>query len=189
MAEREPSRIPPGQTLTRLFPVLHAGTVPHWEHAAWRFDVTGLVDTPLSLDWDTMMALPHMTLTTDIHCVTGWSKLDTVWEGVPTRAVWDLLEPLSGVTHVMVRGANDFTSNLAVEDFLDERAVFAFSFGREPLEPEHGGPMRLVVPHLYFWKSAKWVTGFELMAEERPGYWEDRGYHMHGDPWREERYW
>jgi DMSO/TMAO reductase YedYZ molybdopterin-dependent catalytic subunit len=175
--------------LTRLFPVLHAGTVPAWDLGAWRFAVGGLVEKPVVLDWDAMMALPRRRVTTDIHCVTGWSKLDTVWDGVPTRAVWALVTPRPEVTHVMVQGVNDFSTNLALDDFLADNALFAFAFGGEPLPPEHGGSLRLVVPHLYFWKSAKWVTGLEAMAEDRPGYWEDRGYHMRGDPWKEERYW
>jgi DMSO/TMAO reductase YedYZ molybdopterin-dependent catalytic subunit len=182
-------RIPPGQTVTRLFPVLHVGPVPRVNPDTWRFRIFGRVKTPRELDWAMLTALPHRTLTTDIHCVTGWSKLDTVWEGIPTRAVWDLIEPDDGVTHVMVHGLNDFTTNLALEDFLRETSLFAVRFAGAPLDPEHGGPLRLVVPHLYFWKSAKWVTGLELMTGDQPGFWEDRGYHMHGDPWREERYW
>ncbi len=182
-------RIPPGQTLTKLFPVLHAGRMPDVPLDTWRFKVFGMVKIPKEFTWDQMMALPRRSLRTDIHCVTGWSKLDTDWEGVPTSAIWERIEPLEGVTHVMVHARPDFTTNLAVEDFLSPDCLFAHRFAGEPLEAVHGGPMRLVVPHRYFWKSAKWVSGLELMAADRPGYWEDRGYHMQGDPWREERYW
>lgn len=182
-------RIPPGQTVTRLFPVLHAGVMPRVSTDGWTFRVAGAVEEPLVLTWEQMLALPQMSVHTDIHCVTGWSKLDTDWVGVATRTLWDLVRPLHGVTHVMVQAHPSFTTNLALEDFLAPTSLFAHRFGGEPLEPVHGGPMRLVVPHRYFWKSAKWVTGIELMTGDQPGFWEDRGYHMRGDPWKEERYW
>ncbi len=182
-------RIPPGQTVTKLFPVLHAGTVPDVPLATWRFRVFGHVETPLELTWEDMLGLPSQALHTDIHCVTGWSKLDTDWEGIPTRALWERIKPQDGVTHVLVHAHPDFTTNLTLEDFLAPTSMFAHRFGGAPLEPVHGGPMRLVVTHRYFWKSAKWVSGIELITADRPGFWEDRGYHMRGDPWREERYW
>ncbi len=147
------------------------------------------METPLELTWEDMLGLPCQTLNADIHCVTGWSKLDTDWEGIPTRAVWERITPQNGVTHVLVHAHPDFTTNLTVDDFLAPTSMFAYRFGGAPLEPVHGGPMRLVVPHRYFWKSAKWVSGLELITADRPGFWEDRGYHMRGDPWREERYW
>ena len=182
-------RIPPGQTVTKLFPVLHAGAVPDVSLASWRFRVFGHVERPLELTWEDMLKLPSQSLHTDIHCVTGWSKLDTEWEGIPTRAIWEHVQPRDGVTHVLVHAHPDFMTNLTVEDFLAPTSIFAHRFGGAPLEPVHGGPMRLVVPHRYFWKSAKWVSGIELATADRPGFWEDRGYHMRGDPWREERYW
>lgn len=185
----EQDRVPPGQTVTRLFPVLHYGTVPKVDLAQWTFQVFGHVKSPLTLAWSDFMGFPQQEVQTDIHCVTGWSKFDTRWKGVSTRVIWERLEPEPAVTHVMVHGHNGFTANLSVADFLAERSMFAYLFDGKPLEPEHGGPMRLVVPHLYFWKSAKWVTGLELLTEDEPGFWEDRGYHMRGDPWKEERYW
>ncbi|MCL8207711.1 MAG: sulfite oxidase-like oxidoreductase [Actinomycetia bacterium] len=182
-------RIPPGQTVTRLFPVLHYGTVPRVDLARWRFRIHGLVEQPRVLTWEELRRLPHRTVTADIHCVTGWSKLGTTWEGVSTRDLLGTVRLRPEATHVMVEGANDYTTNLSLDDFLAPTSLFAWAFDGEPLLPEHGGPLRLVVPHLYFWKSAKWVTGIRLMDHDEPGFWEDRGYHMRGDPWREERYW
>ncbi|CAB1128644.1 Uncharacterized oxidoreductase YuiH [Candidatus Hydrogenisulfobacillus filiaventi] len=185
-----PDRIPPHQTVTSGFPVLHAGSVPRMPGPRdWRFAIRGLVRRPRILTWEDMLALPRVRITADIHCVTGWSKLDVTWEGVPTRAVHALAGADPRACCVMVHGANDFSANLTLEDFLAPGCLFAIAVDGRPLSPEHGGPMRLVVPQLYFWKSAKWVTGLEYLAEERPGFWEERGYHLHGDPWKEERYW
>lgn len=183
------SRVPPNQSVTRLFPVLHYGPVPRIDLQRWRFRIFGLVSRPQELTWEQMLALDHKRVQADIHCVTGWSKLDTEWEGIDPAAVLRLAGPLPEAGYVMVHGMNEFTTNLPLADFVAEGSVFAYQFQGQPLAPEHGGPMRLVVPHLYFWKSAKWVTGIELLAADRPGFWEERGYHMRGDPWREERYW
>lgn len=183
------ANVPPGQTVTHTFPVLHAGRVPIVNLDQWRLRIFGEVEEEQQLTWADMLALPSRTYQTDIHCVTGWSKLGTRWEGIPTRALWDCIRPAEGVTHVMVHAMNGFSTNLAITDFLAEGSFFGLKFEGADLPPEHGGPIRLVVPHLYFWKSAKWVTGMQLLAEDRPGYWEERGYHMRGDPWQEERYW
>jgi DMSO/TMAO reductase YedYZ molybdopterin-dependent catalytic subunit len=181
-------RVPPGQTLTEKWPVLHYGEVPEVELARWRFHIRGLVREERVLTWEEFLALPRREHTADFHCVTGWSRLDNRWEGVATRDVLALVAPDPGARYVMVHGLNDFTANLPLPEFLDEEALFAFRHDGRDLPPEHGGPLRLVVPKLYAWKSAKWVTGIELMPEDRPGFWEEYGYHMHGDPWKEERY-
>lgn len=181
-------RVPPGQTLTVKWPVLHYGEVPAVDLVAWRFRIGGLVREERVLTWEAFSALPRVEKTADFHCVTGWSRLDNRWEGVATRDVLALVEPDPTAAFVMVHGMNDFSANLPIAEFLDEDALFAFRHDGEDLSPEHGGPLRLVVPKLYAWKSAKWVTGIELMAEDRPGFWENYGYHMHGDPWTEERY-
>jgi len=181
-------RTPPGQALTERFPVLHYGGVPEISLAAWRFRLFGLVQREQTLDWEAFLALPRVSLTADFHCVTGWSRLDNAWEGVRTRDVVALAPPLPEARFVMVHGANDYTTNLPLEALLDDDCLFALRHDGADLTPEHGGPMRLVVPKLYAWKSAKWCTGLEFLAEDRPGFWERNGYHMHGDPWREERY-
>ena len=181
-------RIPAGQTLTEKWPVLHAGSVPQVNLASWRFRIRGLVEQERELTWEEFRALPVMTNTSDFHCVTAWSRLDNRWEGVSTREALGLVQPKPEARFVMVHGENDYTTNLPLEAFLDDDCLFAWSHDGEPLTPMHGGPLRLIVPKLYAWKSAKWVTGIELMAQDRPGYWEQRGYHMHGDPWTEERF-
>ena len=185
----DPARLPPGQYHTERFPVLHEGSVPDFDLATWDFLIDGSVVEPKRLTWGDMMNLSTSTITTDIHCVTKWTKLDTTWEGIPTRVVWDLIEPSADVTHVMVRAEHGYTTNLPVEDLLAETSMFALRYDGEPLTPEHGYPMRLVVPHLYFWKSAKWVRGLTLLTQDSPGFWERNGYHMYGDPFAEQRYW
>lgn len=182
------ARTPPGQALTEKWPVLHYGRVPMVDLAAWTFRISGAVREERSLTWEEFGELPRITLTADFHCVTGWSRLDNTWEGVPTREVLALVEPLPAARFVMVHGMNGYTTNLPLQEFLGEDCLFAVAHDGQPLSPEHGGPLRLVVPKLYAWKSAKWVTGIELMAQDRPGFWERGGYHMHGDPWTEERY-
>ena len=182
-------RVPPGQYVTDRFPVLHAGVVPEVDLAAWDFTVGGLVAQERRWDWEEFRAFPSVEVVTDIHCVTKWSKLDTVWEGVPVHHVWGLIEPLPEATHVLVHAEHGFTANLAIRDLLHDGNLFAHSYAGEPLEPDHGHPLRLLVPHRYFWKSVKWVRGLTLLAEDEPGFWERNGYHMVGDPWREERFW
>lgn len=182
MAEK--LRVPPGQHVTRGFPVLHEGDVPRIEPANWRFAVFGLVEEPLTLDYEAFRALPHCRIEADVHCVTGWSKLDNAWEGVASRDLWERVKPGAGARFVMIHAAGGFTANLSLDDFLQPDVLFAWSHNGVPLSPEHGWPLRLVVPRLYFWKSAKWVEGVEVMAEDRPGFWERGGYHMRGDPWQ-----
>jgi DMSO/TMAO reductase YedYZ molybdopterin-dependent catalytic subunit len=179
--------VPPGQYLTDDFPVLSAGPTPHTPLDEWSFSITGEVDEPRTWSWEEFRALPTETVTRDIHCVTKWSKLDTVWEGVPVSA---LLEGLDTAAEFVVAFCDGgYTTNLPLEDVADGNAWVVHTYAGEPLAPEHGGPARLLVPHLYFWKSAKWLRGLALRQEDEPGFWENYGYHNHGDPWKEQRYW
>ncbi|MEO8227299.1 MAG: sulfite oxidase-like oxidoreductase [Gemmatimonadota bacterium] len=182
------TRLPPGQIETRKWPVLHYGTVPRVETSAWRFVVRGAVDQPYTLDWSELLAMPRQETLCDIHCVTRWSRYDNQFEGVSVRALLERAGVQPGARYVLVHAENGFTTNLSLADLDQPVNLLALGFGGEPLTPEHGGPVRLLVPHLYFWKSAKWVRGFELMEEDYPGFWEQNGYHMRGDPWQEERY-
>ena len=185
----DPSRLPPGQYSTDRFPVLHAGLVPSVDPAAWEFEVGGLVERPLKLSFDEFRALPTETITADIHCVTKWTKFDTTWEGVPTMVILDRVGVAPGASHVLVKAEHGFTANLPLDDFGQEGNLFAWRYGSGELELDHGWPLRLVVPHLYFWKSVKWARGFDLLDHDEPGFWERNGYHMYGDPFREQRYW
>ncbi len=185
----DPARVPPGQYHTDRFPVLHAGVVPDVDLTTWDFVVDGLVATPRRWTWDEFRSMPAATLTADIHCVTKWTKLDTTWEGVPVRDVWEQLDADPSATHVLINAYHGFTANLPIEDFLREGNLFAHTYAGEALELEHGYPLRLVVPHLYFWKSVKWVRGFTVMDHDEPGFWERNGYHMYGDPFKEQRFW
>jgi DMSO/TMAO reductase YedYZ molybdopterin-dependent catalytic subunit len=185
----DPDRVPPGQYVTDRFPVLHAGVVPDVDLDTWRFTVDGLVAESTTWTWAEMSAMPTATLTADIHCVTKWSKFDTEWEGIPVGDVWARIEPDPAATHVLVNAYHGFTANLPIQDLLRPGNLLAHTYAGAPLEAEHGWPMRLVVPHLYFWKSVKWVTGLTLLDRDHPGFWESNGYHMYGDPFREQRYW
>ncbi|MDP9325344.1 MAG: sulfite oxidase-like oxidoreductase [Candidatus Dormibacteraeota bacterium] len=181
------SRLPPGQYLVPDFPVLSAGPTPHPTLEEWSFTITGEVDRDKRWSWDEFRALPTETVTKDIHCVTKWSKLDTTWTGVSLDV---LLEGVDTAADYIVAFADGgYTTNLPLEDVVDGKAWVAFEYDGAPLEAEHGGPARLLVPHLYFWKSAKWVRGLSLNRLDQPGFWESNGYHMYGDPWREQRYW
>jgi DMSO/TMAO reductase YedYZ molybdopterin-dependent catalytic subunit len=180
-------RLPPGQYLTRDFPVLSAGPTPDIPLDEWELSVTGAVDAPRRWSWDELQALPKEQPTVDIHCVTSWSKLDTGWEGVSVDTLLDGLDVFGA--YVVVRSYGGYTTNLPLEDMTDGKAWIAYGYDGAPLEPEHGGPARLLVPHLYFWKSAKWVTELEIVETDEPGFWETLGYHDYGDPWREQRYW
>ena len=179
-------RLPPGQYLTRDFPVLSAGPTPRTPLTAWTFSITGEVAEPKQWTWDEFRKLPRETITRDIHCVTKWSKFDTVWEGVSVDTLLKGINTTAG--YLMALSDGGYTTNLPLADVMDGKAWVAFAFGGSPLAPEHGGPARLLVPHLYFWKSAKWVRGLRFMARDEPGFWEMYGYHMYGDPWREQRY-
>jgi len=181
-------RLPPGQIITHKWPVLHYGTVPRVDLATWRFEVRGAVERPLSLSWDELLALPRRETACDMHCVTRWSRYDNVFEGVPVQEVLARAGVKPGAAYVLVHAEQDFTTNLPLVDLDRPANLLALSHNGEPLTPEHGGPVRLLVPHLYLWKSAKWVRGFQLLEEDYPGFWEQNGYHMRGDPWREERY-
>jgi DMSO/TMAO reductase YedYZ molybdopterin-dependent catalytic subunit len=181
------ARIPPGQHLVPDFPVLSYGPTPRVELRDWKFEISGEIDFPRKLGWVELQALPAEDITTDIHCVTSWSKLDTSWKGVSLDTLLQDVE--TEAEHVSVWCDGGYTTNLPLEDLTDGKAWLAYAYGGEPLEPEHGGPVRLLVPHLYFWKSAKWVRGMRLVAEEELGFWEVNGYHRRGDPWLEQRYW
>jgi DMSO/TMAO reductase YedYZ molybdopterin-dependent catalytic subunit len=187
-----PNRLPPGQYETRDFPVLSAGPTPRTQLAAWDFTIERDGERVAHWSWDELLALPHDTPTVDIHCVTKWSKFDTVWEGI---SVDTLLEPAlreregkAEVGFITAFCDGGYTTNLPLADVTGGKAWVAFRFDGGPLPPEHGGPARLLVPHLYFWKSAKWVRGLRLLARDEPGFWEQLGYHNRGDPWREQRY-
>jgi len=181
-------RIPPNQRPTTNFPVLHYGEVPKVDVAQWTLSIFGLVEKERKLSYQEFNSLPQVKVFSDIHCVTGWSKLDNLWEGVSTSVIKDFVKILPGANFVMVHGAGGFTTNLSLNDFFQPDVLFAMRHNHNPLSRAHGFPVRLVVPRLYFWKSAKWVAGLELMAQDRPGFWEMNGYHMHGEPWKEERY-
>ena len=180
-------RIPPGQYVTSGFPVLSAGPTPRVALDQWSFVIRGELDEPRSWSWEELRALPREDITVDIHCVTKWSKLDTDWTGV---SIDTLLEGVdTPAEHVLAFCDGGYTTNVPLEDVTGGRAWLAFGYDGEPLDPEHGGPVRLLVPHLYFWKSAKWVRGLRLTATDEPGFWESNGYHIYGDPWKEQRYW
>ena len=181
-------RLPPGQYLTEKWPVLHYGGVPKVDLATWDFTMDGLVVRPVKLTYQQMKALPRKTVQRDVHCVTRWSMLDSTWEGAPVSELMKLVQRKPEATHVMVKAEHGFTANLSLDDFLREENMLVDTRNGEPISPEHGWPLRLFVPHLYFWKSAKWVRGLEFLAGDRPGFWEQYGYHMRGDPWQEERY-
>ncbi|MEN8582884.1 molybdopterin-dependent oxidoreductase [Burkholderia sp. RS01] len=178
--------IPPGQHETGTFPVLTAGPAPYVARADWEFFITTEAGQRHAWSWDAFMALPQVDIRTDIHCVTSWSKLGTSWRGVSLDTLFEDVETASEFTTAHSYGG--YTTNVPLRDLLGGKAWVAWEFDGEPLEWAHGGPARLLVPHLYLWKSAKWINGIELMREDIPGFWESNGYHMHGDPWREERY-
>ncbi len=181
-------RLPPGQHLTQRWPVLHQGAVPPFDPASWVFRVFGLVERPLRLTWPEFQALPRTTVGADMHCVTRWSKLDNVWEGVSARELLARARPLAEARFVLFHADGDYTANLPLAAFDDEDVLLALKHGGEDLTPEHGAPLRAVVPKRYAWKSAKWLRGIEFLAEDQPGFWENYGYHNDADPWREERF-
>jgi DMSO/TMAO reductase YedYZ molybdopterin-dependent catalytic subunit len=180
-------RVPPGQYVTPDFPVLSAGPTPRVSLDNWDFTIVGEVDKLVRWSWDEFRALPSETVTVDIHCVTKWSKLDTTWEGVSVDTLLENVETAAEYALAFCDGG--YTTNVPLEDLTGGKAWVAYVYDGEPLDPEHGGPARLLVPHLYFWKSAKWVRGLRLMENDEPGFWETNGYHLYGDPWREQRYW
>ena len=182
-----PDRVPPGQYLTDDFPVLSAGPTPHTPLDEWTFTIHG-VDEPKGWTWEELQALPRETVTVDIHCVTRWSKLDNEWEGVSARTIIDEVRPKPEAKWVLQHADPDYTTNTSLDDLGEDGVLLALKHNGEPLTPDHGGPVRLVLPKLYFWKSSKWLRAFEFLDVNPPGFWEQNGYHMNADPWREERY-
>lgn len=185
----EPHRVPPGQYLTERFPVLTYGPNPPVEESAWSLSIWGQVEQPYTVTWDELRAMEPVTLTTDIHCVTRWSKLDTTWTGVRVRDLLAQAQVKPTGTHVMAHCDGGYTTNIALEVLMDDDVLVAYRYEGEPLEPDHGAPVRLVVPKRYFWKSAKFLRQLEVMDGDRQGFWEANGYHDEGDPWREQRHW
>lgn len=185
---KEKDRIPPGQYIVNEIPVMHEGNVPDIDFDAYRLHIFGLVENEVKIDFRTLSSLPKSDIKADFHCVTRWTKLDVLWEGVSSNEILQLVKPKPDAKFVMIRAFGGYATNLAMEDFLDVNVLFALKLGGKTLTAEYGGPVRLVVPKLYAWKSAKWVNGVEFMAENNPGYWESRGYHLRGEPWAEERY-
>jgi len=183
---RSDVNLPPGQYLTEDFPVLSAGPTPRIPLDAWEFVIVTETGQKHTWSWPQLMAMPSEDVTVDIHCVTKWSKLGTRWRGVPVSAFFDEVETAADFAMAVSYGG--YTTNVPLDDLLDGQAWVAYKFDDDDLAPEHGGPARLVVPHLYFWKSAKWVRGLRMMLEDEPGFWETAGYHDYGDPWREQRY-
>lgn len=182
------TRIPPGQTEVHNFPVLDLGIQPTIALSQWRLRVWGLVQHPLELDWEHFMALPQTTLVADFHCVTRWSQLEMQWSGVLALDLLALAQPLGEAQFVTLHGYDDYTTNLPLTALLEEDVILAHHWNGQELARQHGGPMRIIVPKRYAWKGAKWLRGIELHAQDRPGFWEVRGYHNAGDPWREERF-
>ncbi len=184
----ETERLPPGQHLVTNWPVLDLGQQPRIQQSTWALQIVGGVENPVTLDWDAFHRLPQSRKLSDIHCVTTWSRYDNRWQGVSTHDLLDLVMPRPEVRFVMLTGYDGYTTNLPLADFASEDGILATAWEGEPLTRDHGGPMRLVIPHLYFWKSAKWLRRIEFLIGDQAGFWEKNGYHMRGDPWREERY-
>ncbi|MGB6875685.1 MAG: sulfite oxidase-like oxidoreductase [Candidatus Acidiferrales bacterium] len=181
-------RLPPNQALTLKWPVLHYGSVPRFDPARWDFRIEGMVEKPVRLTWGEFSRLPMKQVTADMHCVTRWSRFDVRWEGVPFTEVMKLVKVKPEARCVMVHAEEEFTANVPLVDLMRPEVLFALRHNGEPLPPEHGYPVRLVVPHLYAWKSVKWVRGIEFLPHDAPGFWEQNGYHMRGDPFKEQRF-
>jgi DMSO/TMAO reductase YedYZ molybdopterin-dependent catalytic subunit len=182
-------RLPPGQYLTKKWPVLSYEKTPDFDATTYRFKVTGEVEQPFELSWAELQALPRTQLTADFHCVTTWSRYDNVWEGVHVREIIQRAKPKASAHYVVAHSWTGYTTNMPLTDFADDDVMIVFKHDGEPISGEHGGPVRLIVPKLYAYKSAKWLNGLEFLPDDRPGFWEVRGYHNHADPWTEERYW
>ena len=184
----DPARLPPGQYLTEKWPVLHAGTVPETDLATWDFRVFGQVENPITLSWEEFTALPTHEITTDIHCVTRWSRFDASFKGVHWSELAKVVQPKPSARYVLAHAEQDYTANVPLRALEDDDALLAYEADGGPLTPEHGWPLRLVIPKRYFWKSAKWLRGIELLNHDEPGFWERLGYHNEADYWKEERY-
>jgi DMSO/TMAO reductase YedYZ molybdopterin-dependent catalytic subunit len=182
------NRVPPGQVVTRTFPVLSATEPPDIDLNKFKFRIFGAVENPYSLTWDELMGMPRIKRTLDVHCVTHWSRLGDEWEGASLKEILEKAKP-NGKYVMEWSSSVGYSTNIPIENATSENAMLAYNFNGKPLEPKHGGPLRAVIPELYFWKSAKWIDGIEVMEKDKPGFWEVRGYNMHGDPWKEERYW
>jgi len=181
-------RLPPGQAATLKWPVLHYGSVPGFDPARWDFRIAGLVEQPARLSWDEFNRLPRSTVSSDFHCVTRWSRFDNRWEGMLFRDVLKLVKLLPRAAYVLVHAEHGYTANVPLADLDRDNVLFATHHDGQPLPPDHGYPVRLIVPHLYAWKSVKWVRGLEFFDRDVPGFWEQNGYHMYGDPFKEQRY-
>ena len=186
--EQHGDRIPPGQKVTERWPIFTYGSTPRIDPKEWKFIVAGAVEEEMAFTWEELSALPQAAVVTDVHCVTGWTKLDNEWRGVPFREMARLVLPKPEAQHVMAHCYGGYTTNIPLTDLMRDDVLLAHTHNGQPLAPEHGGPLRLVIPHLYFWKSAKWLRGLLFIPDERPGFWEQYGYHIRGDPWKEERY-
>ncbi|MGI9900212.1 sulfite oxidase-like oxidoreductase [Bacillus velezensis] len=186
---KQSERIPPNQNVTTKFPVLHAGNVPYYEDLSkWNLQVYGLVDRPMLLSFEDIKAFPEAEVKNDIHCVTGWSRLDNIWQGIRAKDIAEKAGVHKEAGFVILHAEEGWTANLPLSDFARETSLLAYAHNGEPLTPEHGYPLRGVFPHLYFWKSAKWLRGIQFTKENHPGFWEKNGYHMRGDPWKNERF-
>ncbi len=185
---RGDDRIPPGQYVTKKWPVLSVGDTPEVDPAGFELRLSGRVEAEHAFDWQALQSLPRREVTADFHCVTRFSTLDNPWSGFATRDVLGAVALSPDATHAMIHCYGGYTTNLPLDDLLSEHALFADLHGGEPLAPDHGGPLRLVVPHLYAWKSAKWVSGVEFLNADERGFWEENGYHTYGDPWAEQRF-
>jgi|SRR5581483_2093542 len=185
---RVEGRLPPGQLLTLKWPILHQGTVPPFNPAHWDLRVFGLIRNPIKLSWEEFTCLPRTTVTSDFHCVTRWSRFDNRWEGVGFREIIKLTDPRPEAKYVLVHAEQGYTANVSLADLDRDLVLLATHHDGKPLQPEHGSPLRLIVPELYAWKSVKWVRSFEFLETDSPGYWEQNGYHMRGDPWKEQRF-
>ena len=188
VARPDSDRLPPGQHLVKDWPVLDLGLQPQISRQTWQLDVFGAVEHPVTWNYEQFAAQPHTSEVCDIHCVTTWSRYDNIFEGLSTQALADIVHPKPEANHVTLHASDGYTTNLSLQDFLGDDVLIAHAWQGAPLTREHGGPVRLVVPRLYFWKSAKWLSRIEFTSLDRPGFWEVRGYHNRGDPWREERY-
>ena len=186
---KQSERIPPNQNVTTKFPVLHAGNVPYYEDMSkWNLQVYGLVARPMLLSFEDIKAFPEAEVKNDIHCVTGWSRLDNIWQGIRAKDIAEKAGVHKEAGFVILHAEEGWTANLPLSDFTRETSLLAYAHNGEPLTPEHGYPLRGVFPHLYFWKSAKWLRGIQFTKENHPGFWEKNGYHMRGDPWKNERF-
>jgi len=188
VARPDSDRLPPGQHLVKDWPVLDLGLQPQISRQTWQLDVFGAVEHPVTWNYEQFAAQPHTSEVCDIHCVTTWSRYDNIFEGLSTQALADIVHPKPEANHVTLHASDGYTTNLSLQDFLGDDVLIAHAWQGAPLTREHGGPVRLVVPRLYFWKSAKWLSRIVFTTLDRPGFWEVRGYHNRGDPWREERY-